>query len=125
PAHYYFAKLTPVDVINLLETVAGEYQYWNLQIQKHEQSLGHQLALLFEAKHNKSRDLDLLVIAQASTIKCGTNLWLKSDVPGGCCADKRMVKELSDMVQYALDVLYCTDAMLAPRTCETVQVTGS
>src|SRR5215813_9236914 len=71
PAHYHFAKLTPVDVIDLLETIAGDYNYWDLEIQKHQQSLGHQLALLFTAKKNWFGDINLLVIAQASSTPCG------------------------------------------------------
>ena len=124
PAHYQFAKLMPADVINLLETIAGEYQYWDLQIQQCQQSPGHQLALLFKTKNSMLYDLDLLVVAQASKTPCGTDLWLKYQVPEECCSDRAMVKELSDMVQYALDVLHCTDAMLLPRTFEIAEVTA-
>jgi len=125
PAYYHFAKLTPVDVIDLFETIASEYQYWDLQIPKHQQSFGNQLALLFKAKRSSSRDRDLLVIVQASRTPSGTDLWLNYGVPEECCADTAMVKELSDMVQSTLEVLHCTDAMLAPRTSAIVEVPAS
>src|SRR4030095_1666675 len=75
PVHYHFTALTPNDVIALVERIAAEYRYWEIGVEEHHQSAGHQLALLFNSKSNTDQGLDLLVLAQASNGEDGTDLW--------------------------------------------------
>lgn len=113
PVSYHFARLTPEAVVGLIEKIACSYKYWELKIEEHERSAGPQLAMQFVPTQKMPEQVALTVIAQSSNSGSGTDLWFRYEVPRTCCNHTSVVRELSEMIQYVLDILTCSDNRLA------------
>lgn len=113
PAGYHFARLTPEAVVGLIEKIACSYKYWELKIKEHERSAGPQLVMQFMPSQQMPGLFELIVIAQSSRSSGGTDLWFRYEVPDECCNHTIVVRELSEMIQYTLDVLTCSNNALS------------
>ena len=118
PVSYHFAKLSPDNVIALIiESIATEHRYWELEIDEHARAASNQLAvLLLKSRNPVTKAIGpevVIVIAQAENTTDGTTLRLRYGVPEECCDDTSLVTELSEMINRVLGLLNARDLRLS------------
>ena len=104
PVCYTFARLTPKQVINLVESAVSKFAPWHqLKIERSAQSAGDQLTGCSVRYLPCDLDNQIVLMAQSVSVsESRSYLWFRFGVPDSCC-QQSATRGLSTMIGEVLE----------------------